>query len=356
MKIIVSGGGTGGHIYPAIAIAQYFEDVYNAEILFCGTLTRMEKDIVPKYGFKYKGFDITGIKKTNPFSIFTVFIKLQKAKKEAKKTITNFTPDFVIGCGGYPTVPILSSAQDLGIKTAIFEPDALPGIANKFLSSKVKMIFVSSPSVVDFYEKKNKKVKLINSPINNKIKKIDSKERFKKQKITILGGSLGSTYLNEFAIVVAKKFPAHSICLISGKGRYDEICEAIKTQNILNINVLPYSEEMAGIYNETTVLVSRAGATTIAEVSVACISTIFIPSPNVTNNHQYVNAQQLVNDDAAYCFEEANENTHEILKTLEILLSDYREYDKLYKNIEKLNYKSGAQTIVEEIYKNLGEN
>lgn len=352
MRILISAGGTGGHIYPALAIIEGFKKYdKDLEVLYIGTKNRMEKDIVPKNGIPYYGIEIYGLSKNIFKDIKDVFL-IFKAKKEIKKKMLEFKPDVVLGIGGYVTYPVLSVAKSLHIKTFIHEQNAIPGKTNKMISKYADIIGISFKESAKYFPNKNvlytgnpTGIRALNTP---KITKSSLGLNDDKPLVVVVCGSLGSETVNNAMRGYLKtlKNKDYQVVYITGKNLYEEF---IKIKYPKNVKVLPYLDNLTGLLKETDVLVARAGASTIAEVLSLKVPTIFIPSPYVANNHQYYNAVSLKNDNLALMLEEKDLSIPNITKNIEDLLYNKDKQIKIKNNLNKVSTLDSTKIIYDAI-------
>lgn len=352
MRILISAGGTGGHIYPALAIIEGFKKYdKDLEVLYIGTKNRMEKDIVPKNGIPYYGIEIYGLSKNIFKDIKDVFL-IFKAKKEIKKKILEFKPDVVLGIGGYVTYPVLSVAKSLHIKTFIHEQNAIPGKTNKMISKYADIIGISFKESAKYFPNRNvlytgnpTGIRALNTP---KITKSSLGLNDDKPLVVVVCGSLGSETVNNAMKGYLKTLENkdYQVVYITGKNLYEEFIE-IKYPK--NVKVLPYLDNLTGLLKETDVLVARAGASTIAEVLSLKVPTIFIPSPYVANNHQYYNAVSLKNDNLALMLEEKDLSIPNITKNIEDLLYNKDKQIKIKNNLNKVSTLDSTKIIYDAI-------
>lgn len=352
MRILISAGGTGGHIYPALAIIEGFKKYdKNLEVLYIGTKNRMEKDIVPKNGIPYYGIEIYGLSKNIFKDIKDVFL-IFKAKKEIKKKILEFKPDVVLGIGGYVTYPVLSVAKSLHIKTFIHEQNAIPGKTNKMISKYADIIGISFKESAKYFPNRNvlytgnpTGIRALNTP---RITKSSLGLNDDKPLVVVVCGSLGSETVNNAMKGYLKTLENkdYQVVYITGKNLYEEF---IKIKYPKNVKVLPYLDNLTGLLKETDVLVARAGASTIAEVLSLKVPTIFIPSPYVANNHQYYNAVSLKNDNLALMLEEKDLSIPNITKNIEDLLYNKDKQIKIKNNLNKVSTLDSTKIIYDAI-------
>ncbi len=354
MKVIISAGGTGGHIYPALAIINKIKKQEpDSEFLYIGTHDRMEKDIVPKYNIPFKQIEIYGFNRKKIFKNFKTLNSLIKANKEVKKIIKEFNPDIVIGVGGYVTVPVIKQAKKLGYKTFIHEQNSVPGKANTYLSNYADMIGISFPSSKQYFPK-NKVVLTGNPCSEDAINTIPcEKKEFNlsdKPLVLFVMGSLGASKVNDFLIKTMSLFnnKEYEILYVTGRNDYDKI----KQLNFpKNVKVVPYVDKMTRIMKKTDIMVTRAGASTLSEIIALKIPSIIIPSPYVTNNHQYKNALDLVKAEAALMIEEKDLKGDIIVRTLDKLLKDKKILETMKQNLAKLQVSDSATIIYDNIKK-----
>lgn len=352
MRILISAGGTGGHIYPALAIIEGFKKYdKDLEVLYIGTKNRMEKDIVPKNGIPYYGIEIYGLSKNIFKDIKDVFL-IFKAKKEIKKKILEFKPDVVLGIGGYVTYPVLSVAKSLRIKTFIHEQNAIPGKTNKMISKYADIIGISFKESAKYFPNRNvlytgnpTGIRALNTP---RITKSSLGLNDDKPLVVVVCGSLGSETVNNAMKGYLKTLENkdYQVVYITGKNLYEEF---IKIKYPKNVKVLPYLDNLTGLLKETDVLVARAGASTIAEVLSLKVPTIFIPSPYVANNHQYYNAVSLKNDNLALMLEEKDLSIPNITKNIEDLLYNKDKQIKIKNNLNKVSTLDSTKIIYDAI-------
>ena len=355
MKIIVSAGGTGGHIYPALAIIKKFQEMEkDLEVIYIGTHNRMEKEIVPKMGIKYIDLEIYGFSKTNILRDIKNISLIKKAMNKCLKIMKEFKPDIVIGCGGYVTYPVIKAAKKLNIKTFIHEQNSIPGKSNVYLSKFVDLVGISFKNSKNYF-KKAKKVVYTGNPCGENaltVKKVSkSTLGFKPNDklIIIVAGSLGSESLNNKfkAYLSTIDNESYNVLYITGTNLYNEFIKDTKFSK--NVKVVPFYDNLPSIMKDAYLVISRAGASTISELLALKIPSILIPSPYVANNHQYYNALDLANMKVSELIEEKNLNSN----IIKVMINELVYNDELYKefknNLEKLNTKASSSIIYEEI-------
>ena len=351
MRVIVSAGGTGGHIYPAIAIINKIkEEEPKSEILYIGTSDRMEKDLIPELGIKYEAITISGLKRKLTLKNIKVLYLFLKARQKCKKIISEFDPDIVIGAGGYVTGPVIWAAKKLGKKTFIHEQNSVVGLSNKYLTKYADKIGVSFSSTLDAFPKN--KVVLTGNPCSEKAIKMKkaNKEDYglskNKKLVLIVMGSLGSKTINDKIVSFLNDFKDkdYEVMFVTGNSYYEKV-KNIKVPN--NVKVVPFVYEMPSLMKVTDLMVSRAGASTMSEILVLNVPTIFIPSPYVTNNHQYKNAMDLVSQNAALMLEEKDLTKDNLIKLIDDTLNDKNTYKNIKDNLKELDIKDSGERIYE---------
>ncbi len=359
-KVIISGGGTGGHIFPAIAIANALKERYpDVDILFVGAEGKMEMEKVPAAGYKIIGLPIMGLQRRLTFQNFKVPFKLMASLMKAKQVIKEFKPDVVVGVGGYASGPLLKTATKMGIPALLQEQNSYPGITNKILAKKVQTICVAYDGMDQFFPKE--KIILTGNPVRQDIKNISSKrerglEHFKlddnKKTVLIIGGSLGARTINESIEAGLNFFAEKNVQLVwqTGKWYADKAAEAVKKFEGKGIYTMPFIAKMDYAYAIADVVISRAGALSVSELCLTAKPSILVPSPNVAEDHQTKNAMALVNNNAAILVKDI-EAKSELIHALEKLIQDEQLQEKLKQNIARLAYKDSADIIASEVVK-----
>lgn len=359
MRVIISAGGTGGHIYPALAILDKIKEKdKDAKILYIGTTDRMEKDIVPKAGFKYKGINVKGLKRSlSPSNIKSMFLFVNAISK-CKKIIKDFKPDVVIGVGGYVSAPVIYAAKKLGVKCCIHEQNSIFGITNKFALKFADKVFVSFKSSKDYVQDKSKVIYTGNPVSEGAFKKAPyKKEEFglspNKKLVLIVMGSLGSKTISDKMKKLLTLFnnKDYEVMFVTGKNYYDEYKKIKYTSNI---KIVPYVNDLVRLLKKTNCLVSRAGASTLSEIASINVPSILVPSPYVTENHQYKNAMDLVREDAALLLEEKDLEGDTLQRMVEKILNDKPFTNKMKNNLKKFEVNNSATIIYDEIVKLVG--
>ncbi|MFT3793383.1 undecaprenyldiphospho-muramoylpentapeptide beta-N-acetylglucosaminyltransferase [Flavobacterium sp.] len=357
LKFILSGGGTGGHIYPAVAIANELKSRFpDAEFLFVGAKDKMEMQKVPQAGYKIRGLWIAGLQRRLTFDNTLFPVKLITSLLKARRIIAEFKPDVVIGTGGFASGPLLQVASFAGIPSVIQEQNSYPGITNKLLSKKANKICVAYEGLERFFPKD--KMVLTGNPVRQDLIDIDSKraealDYFKldpnKKTLLVLGGSLGARRINQLIAKEVVGFTAQDVQVIwqCGKLYFDEY-ESFNEKE--NIQVLAFIDRMDLVYAAADVVISRAGASSVSELCIVGKPTIFIPSPNVAEDHQTKNAQAIVDKGGAILIRESELDT-QFTGVFNKLVSDENLQRNLSENIKKLAKVNATKDIVEEIIK-----
>ncbi|ANZ58008.1 undecaprenyldiphospho-muramoylpentapeptide beta-N-acetylglucosaminyltransferase [Fructilactobacillus lindneri] len=346
MKMIVSGGGTGGHIYPALSLVEALKAQDPAsEVLYVGSERGLEKNIVPEKGIKFEALKIQGFKR-KLFSLYnfeTVYLFL-KSVKHAKKIIKQFNPDVVVGTGGYVSGAVLYAAAKMGIPTVIHEQNSVVGWTNKFLSRYVDKIGIAfEDAKAQFPENK---VVFTGNPRAQQVAKIKSDFNWNQiglksdePTVLIFGGSQGALKINS---VTAKAIPIfnqknYQVVFVTGKSRYDDVMKNLKDVKInSNVKILPYIANMPEVLPRVSLIVGRAGATSLAEITALGIPSILIPSPYVTADHQTKNAMSLVKNHAAIIETESDLNEQSLTKKVDTLMHNEQLRQEMAENAKKM--------------------
>lgn len=357
MKMIISAGGTGGHIYPALAIIKEMQKKdKDFEVLYIGTHNRMENNIVPKENIPYEAIKIYGFSKTEMGRNIKNLGYIIKSYYRCIDIMNEFKPDIVVGVGGYVTMPVIMAAKKLKIKTVIHEQNSIPGKTNKFLSRGVDEVFLSFKESKKYFSS-DVLCKYTGNPSGDNVKNLvpmkkDTLGFNKNMKLIIItSGSLGSSALNEKIIEFLKlsKNEDYEVLFITGKGNYDDVINNNKFSK--NIKVIPYLDNLASLFKSSDLIISRAGAGTISEILTSKVPSILIPSPNVANNHQYYNALDLANDKLSIMLEEKDITGKILYDKIKSLLNGSDEYLELKNNLEKYKNINSSETIYNEIRK-----
>lgn len=359
-KIIISGGGTGGHIFPALSIAGSLKDLCpECEILFVGARGRMEMEKIPAAGYQIIGLPVAGLQRKLTLSNLTLPFKLVQSLAKARRILKEFKPDVVVGVGGYASAPVLWSAARLGIPCLIQEQNSFAGLTNKILSKKAARICTAYEGMDKFFPKD--KIILTGNPIRKEIAPASAAEREEgysyykldpaRKTLFIVGGSLGARTLNNAMkqwVENRAESAQYQVIWQCGKLYKSEMDEFMAGRNVPNLYYSDFIYRMDLAYAVADVLVSRAGAGTISELCVAGKATIFVPSPMVAEDHQTHNAMALVEKDAAMMVSD-DRAEKELINLAEELLDDDSHKKTMENNILKLGKKDASEVIAKEV-------
>jgi UDP-N-acetylglucosamine--N-acetylmuramyl-(pentapeptide) pyrophosphoryl-undecaprenol N-acetylglucosamine transferase len=360
LKVIISGGGTGGHVFPAISIANALKGLnQDVNILFVGAENKMEMVKVPEAGYEIVSLPVIGFERKFSLRIFDFFFKLRKSLKKARKIIKDFQPDVVVGVGGFASGPMLRIANRKGIPSLIQEQNFYAGITNKLLSKNVDKICVAYTGMEKYFP--GDKIVLTGNPVRQNLCNLQNKkelaiEHFGLSKslpvILILGGSLGARTINESVWSQLEQIEHSDVQIIwqTGKLYYNEALNRTKKYKRGNLKVYDFILKIDFAYAVADIIVSRAGAVTISELCLAGKPSILIPSPNVAEDHQTKNAMALVNKNAAIIIKD-HDAVKELVKQALGLIHNKSQMQGLSKNIRKLALKNSAEKIADEISK-----
>ena len=360
MKYIISGGGTGGHIFPAISIANAIkkQDPF-AEILFVGAIGRMEMERVPQAGYPIEGLPVRGFDRKNLLKNVSVIIDLLKSTRKAKKIISAFKPDIAIGVGGYASAPTLKAASNVGVPTLLQEQNSYAGVTNKLLAARASKICVAYEGMEKFFPAE--KIILTGNPVRQDLFAVASKAREAydffgfdpaKKTILIVGGSLGARTINRSIKEGLQSLAGSDVQCIwqTGKLYVTEAREAAASFRNSNMIVTDFVTRMDYAYAIADLVISRAGASSISELCLLAKPVILVPSPNVAEDHQTKNALALVNRDAAVMIRDADAEKSLVPKALE-LINNNPALEQFSKNIAQLAQRNSADRIVDEVFK-----
>lgn len=362
-RLIISGGGTGGHIFPAIAIANTFRERHpDAEILFVGALGRMEMTRVPEAGYKIIGLWISGLQRSLTLSNLMFPVKLIVSFFKARSIVKEFAPHAVIGTGGYTSGPIMMAATGRKIPALIQEQNSFAGLTNKQVANKVSKVCVAYEGMDKYFPKE--KIVLTGNPVRKDILVIDEKRNralmqfgFEagKKTLLIIGGSLGAKTINESILSGIHKLIASEIQVIwqTGKGYYNDYQSQLSKYDLKRIKVFDFLKEMDLAYAAADVVISRSGAIAVSELCIAKKPSILVPSPNVAENHQHKNAMALVEKQAAHLVSDKDARIALVDEALRLLFDEQRALS-LSTNIGKLAKPNATNEIVDEIEKLIG--
>ncbi len=361
-RLLISGGGTGGHIYPALAIANMWKELHpGSEILFVGALGKMEMQKIPEAGYKIIGLPVAGLQRRLTLDNLSFPFKLWKSLRQASKIIKEFKPDAVIGVGGYASGPVLYMAQRKGIPSLIQEQNSYAGLTNKLLSKRAKKICVAYPEMGQFFPEE--KITYTGNPVRKDIlelegKKVRGLDHFglseDRRTILVLGGSLGARTLNKSILEEIEGFnEEYQVLWQSGRFYFKDMQEALQGKGYDHIHLREFIKEMDLAYAAADVVVSRAGALSVSELSLVGKPVVFIPSPNVAEDHQTKNAMAYVKNDAAVLLKDS-EAIGKLKAVVDGLIDDENKVKSLGENMRALAKPDAANEICAEIYRLVG--
>lgn len=354
MKIIVSAGGSFGHINPALAIIHKFQEKEtDLEVIYIGTHNRMEKEIIPKENIPYEEIEIYGFTKNIKQNLKNIKC-IRASFKKCYEIMSEFKPDVVIGVGGYVTYPVLKAAHKLHIKTFLHEQNSIPGKSNKVLAKYADLIGVTFKHSIPYFKTKGKVI-YTGHPcgMQARISKKQEKEVYGltkgKKLVIIVAGSLGSGSLNSKIKDLLNQIGNENfeVLYITGKAHYESFVKDEKFPS--NVFVLPYVDNLAGLMKSADVIVSRAGAASLYELVALEIPSIIIPSPNVANNHQYYNAIEMENQGLICMLEEKNLTSEKLKEEIKDLLENKERRFKMIQKMQKMAVMDSSSIIYQEI-------
>ena len=360
LRVIISGGGTGGHIFPAVSIANAIKALRpDAKILFVGALGRMEMQRVPAAGYEIKGLPICGFDRKNLLKNFKVLYKIWKSQRMAKQIIKDFQPQVAVGVGGYASGPTLNKAAAMGIPCLIQEQNSYAGVTNKLLAKKAEKICVAYEGMERFFPAE--KIILTGNPVrqallDTTISREDAIKSFgldpAKKTILLVGGSLGARTINESVLQHLDIVKSSDVQFIWQTGKYYSaaIAEQLKGQDIPNLKVTDFISDMGAAYKAADLVISRAGASSISEFCLIGKPVILVPSPNVAEDHQTKNALALSTRDAAIYVKDA-EAPATLLELAVKTVNDEAKLKSLSDNVLKLALPDSADIIAKEVIK-----
>lgn len=359
-RVIISGGGTGGHIYPAIAIANALQHKEpDTEILFVGALGKMEMEKVPRAGYNIVGLPIAGIKRSLSLENLTLPFKMFRSLMKAKEVIKDFKPDVAVGVGGFASGPLLMMASMAGIPTLIQEQNSYAGVTNKFLSKRAAKICVAYPGMEAFFPKE--KITMLGNPVRSDItyvhlKRAAALEHFALNEglktLFVMGGSLGARSINESITEGLGRLveAGYQVLWQTGKNDIDKAKAAIEKLGTDRVKAFDFIYTMDLAYAVADVVVSRAGALSVSELCLAAKPAILVPFPHASEDHQTKNAMNLVDSNAAILVKDSEARERLVDQAL-ALLDDVTRQRELQMNINKLARPSAADDIAAEVFK-----
>ena len=360
LRVIISGGGTGGHIFPAVSIANAIKVIRpDAKILFVGALGRMEMQRVPAAGYEIKGLPICGFDRKNLLKNFKVLYKIWKSQRMAKQIIKDFKPQVAVGVGGYASGPTLNKAAAMGIPCLIQEQNSYAGVTNKLLAKKAAKICVAYEGMERFFPAE--KIILTGNPVRQALldTTITREDAIKelgfnpsKKVILLVGGSLGARTINESVLQHLDIVKASDVQFIWQTGKFysEEIAKRLQGEDIPNLKVTDFITDMGTAYKAADLVISRAGASSISEFCLIGKPVILVPSPNVAEDHQTKNALALANRDAAIYVKDA-EAPATLLELAVKTVNDEEKLKSLSENVLKLALPDSADIIAKEVIK-----
>ena len=363
LRIIISGGGTGGHIFPAVSIANAIKAKHpDAKILFVGALGRMEMQRVPAAGYEIKGLPIQGFDRKNLLKNVKVLFKIWKSQRMARQIIKDFRPMAAVGVGGYASGPTLNKAAAMGIPCLIQEQNSYAGVTNKLLAKKADKICVAYEGMERFFPAE--KIIMTGNPVRqalleNKMTKAEAIQSFgldpQKKTILIVGGSLGAGTVNKSVMQHLDEIEKSGVQVIWQTGKYyhADIIKELEGRVLTNVKIMDFISDMGAAYKAADLVISRAGASSISEFCLLGTPVILVPSPNVAEDHQTKNAMALVNKQAALYVKDAEAPEKVISLALETV-QDEQTLRSLSENILKLALPNSADIIADEVIKLTG--
>ncbi len=354
MKVIVTGGGTGGHIYPALALVKEIKKFApHSECLYIGTENGLESDIVPRAGIPIKTITISGFRRKLSLHNFKTVWRFIRGTRKAKKIIEDFGADIVIGTGGYVAGPVVYAASKMGVPAIIHEQNSVPGLTNKFLSRYVDKVAVSFKESSQFFP--SEKVAYTGNPRASEVSGEKPKNPLPelglqagKKTVVIVGGSRGARPINEAFLKALPTVSSNKwqYLYVTGSVHYDKVIEEVKKAgNPKNVVIKPFIHNMPAVLSYADLMVTRAGATTLAEITALGLPSILIPSPYVTNNHQEKNARALSDNGAAIVRTEKELDENILLQDIDDVLANDEKWQAMHKSALKLAAPRAAENI-----------
>ena len=373
MKIVMTGGGTGGHIYPALAIADKFKEMDpDNEVLYIGDGNCMESTIVPDHGYEFRAVPAEEVNRSHPIKLVKTAVKNVAGIHEARKIMREFGPDVVIGTGGFVSFPVIYAGQSLGARCYFHEQNAFPGLANRTLERYASKVFLGFGSASSFFKEPEKHI-VTGNPVRKAFFNADRIEArgklgISQQAFVILsfGGSLGAGAINDVMYDIMKQLngeekDGRKIVLLFGTGRiyYDSIMKKIEDDDLRlesNIIIKPYIDDMVTYLSAADIVISRSGALTCAETCACGRASVLVPSPNVTGNHQYYNAKEIADAGGAVLIEEKDLTFDRMMGLIVKFLNEPETLKEMSEKAGSLAGIDAAQTIYDEIMKDFQNN
>lgn len=351
MRVIVSGGGTGGHIYPALSlIKEIKKQEPNSDILYIGTKNGLEGDLVPRENIPFETIEISGFKRKLSFENVKTLVRFLKGVSKTKRLIKKFNPDVVIGTGGYVCGPVVYSAAKLGIPTVIHEQNSIPGLTNKFLSRYVKKVVTSFEEAGQYFPKE--KTVLLGNPRAQEVVNIgEGNQNLElqlipgKKTVLIVGGSRGARPINDAFLEALPEVAKldYQFLYVTGQVHYEKVMNEVeKVGNPANVIVKSFIHQMPQVLSSVDLIVCRAGATTLAEITAIGLPSILIPSPYVTNNHQEKNARALSDKGAALLRHERDMNAIRLVEDVKMVFGEQERWQAMHEKAKALGMPQAA--------------
>ncbi len=365
MRVVVSGGGTGGHIYPALAFMRYLEKQEDVEYLYIGTKRGLESKIVPQAGYAFESIKIEGLKRSLSLENLKTAYYMVTSVIKARKILKEFKPDVVIGTGGYVCAPVLFAASLLKIPTIIHEQNSVAGVTNKFLAKWVNKIAICFDDVKKDFASYSDKVVLTGNPRGQEVVEIKKNPEYLDSIgvqtdlpiVVIFGGSRGSERMNEVFVEALEGFADknYHVIMVTGEVHYDKINNQITNleKSLPNVSVFPYIKDMPQLFQNVDLVVCRSGATTLTELTALGLASILIPSPYVTNNHQEANARSLVDQGAASMILEKELNAQTMLAEIDHILLDSHKKEAMATCAKKMGITDASSRLTSMIHEML---
>ena len=362
MRVVVSGGGTGGHIYPALAFMRYLEKQEDVEYLYIGTKRGLESKIVPQAGYAFESIKIEGLKRSLSLENLKTAYYMVTSVIKARKILKEFKPDVVIGTGGYVCAPVLFAASLLKIPTIIHEQNSVAGVTNKFLAKWVNKIAICFEDVKKDFASYSDKVVLTGNPRGQEVVEIKKNPEYLASIgvqtdlpiVVIFGGSRGSERMNEVFVEALEGFEDknYHVIMVTGEVHYDKINNQITKleKSLPNVSVFPYIKDMPQLFQNVDLVVCRSGATTLTELTALGLASILIPSPYVTNNHQEANARSLVDQGAASMILEKDLNAQTMLAEIDHILLDSHKKEAMAASAKKMEITDASSRLTSMIH------
>ena len=362
MRVVVSGGGTGGHIYPALAFMRYLEKQEDVEYLYIGTKRGLESKIVPQAGYAFESIKIEGLKRSLSLENLKTAYYMVTSVIKARKILKEFKPDVVIGTGGYVCAPVLFAASLLKIPTIIHEQNSVAGVTNKFLAKWVNKIAICFDDVKKDFASYSDKVVLTGNPRGQEVVEIEKKPEYLASIgvqtdlpiVVIFGGSRGSERMNEVFVEALEEFADknYHVIMVTGEVHYDKINNQITNleKSLPNVSVFPYIKDMPQLFQNVDLVVCRSGATTLTELTALGLASILVPSPYVTNNHQEANARSLVDRGAASMILEKELNVQTMLAEIDEILLDSQKKEAMATSAKKMGITDASVRLISMIH------